>query len=100
MTDPLLHLLAEMRDRPVLYIGRCSVEALFLFLAGYRAALREHTDLDLSDYETFIEGLYERYGRGGGGHSWAGVLAEVAGNDAAGLQLFFEELEAFLRSLT
>jgi len=74
------------------------VVALFLFLAGYRAALREHTDLDLSGYATFIEGLYDRYGRGGGGHSWAYVLTEVAGGDAEGLQLFFEELEAFRRS--
>ena len=100
MTDPLLQLLVELRDRPVLYIGRYSITALFLFLAGYRAALREHTALDLSDYETFIEGLYDRYGRGGGGHSWAYVLTEVAGGDAEGLQLFFDELEAFRRRST
>ena len=95
MSDPILDKLAQMRSRPPLYIGKYSAEALFTYLAGYVGALLDHTDLNLTQYEQFIEGLYARYGYGGGGHSWAWVLGQSAGGDAAGLDLFFAELEAF-----
>jgi hypothetical protein len=58
-------------------------------------AIRENTGLDIGRFNDFIEGLYTKYGRGGGGHSWAWVLARVAGGDAPGLDLFFAELDAF-----
>jgi hypothetical protein len=80
-----------------MYIGEHSARAMFLYLEGYRAALRDHTKIDLSQYAEFIDSLYAKYGRGGGGHSWAWVLAEKTGSDAAALDLFYDELEAFLK---
>lgn len=70
---------------------------MFLYLAGYIAALQDHTSIDLSQYTRFIESLYEKYGRGGGGHSWARVLGKKTGSDAAALDLFYDELEVFLK---
>lgn len=99
MDDTVLSMLDRLRERPVMYIGGHSAEALFLFLGGYTSALRDHTDLDTSQYHRFIDGLYARYGRGGGGHSWAWVLGEAAGSDAAGLDLFFAELALFQQGL-
>jgi hypothetical protein len=78
-----------------MYIGRYSVEALFMFLGGYTAAVQNQSDVSLTQYREFIDGLYAKYGFGGGGHSWAWVLGQKAGGDAAGLDLFFAELEAF-----
>ena len=95
MGDPVLDMLARLRGCPAMYIGRHSAEALFLYLAGYRDAVHAHAGGDTSGYGAFIEGLYAKYGRGGGGHSWAWVLGRAAGSDSAGLDLFFEELGAF-----
>ena len=95
MSDPVLETLTRIREQPAVYIGRRSAEALFLFLAGYVTAVQNHTALDLSRYQAFIDGLYAKYGYGDGGHSWAWVLGQVAGGDAAGLDLFFTELTTF-----
>jgi hypothetical protein len=81
-----------------MYIGSYSAQALFLFLQGYECALKDQRRADLSGYDRFIDGLYGKYGRGGGGDSWATVLAGVAGGDAIALDLFFNELEFFENS--
>jgi hypothetical protein len=93
--DPVLDMLARLRECPAMHIGRHSAEALFLYLAGYTDAVHDHTAHVTSRYAAFIDGLYAKYGRGGGGHGWASVLGEAAGGDAAGLDLFFAELAAF-----
>ena len=95
MTDPILDMLERMRLLPTMYIGSLSAQRLFMYLCGYQAALKEHTELDLAAYREFIEGLYEKYGCGGGGNSWATVLAQRAGGDAEALHLFFTELAAY-----
>ena len=100
MVDAMLESVARIRHRPAMYVGAHSAEALFLYLAGYTAALQEHTNIDLTQYREFTEGLYAKYGRGGGGHSWAWVLGRKAGGDAAALDLFFAELESFLQQKT
>jgi len=97
MVDPMLDSIARIRHRPAMYIGSHSAKAMFLYLAGYSGALQDHTKIDLTPYMEFLESLYSKYGRGGGGHSWAWVLAEKTGSDAAALDLFFDELEAFLK---
>lgn len=68
-----------------------------MFLVGYSVALQNHTDLNVSRYREFIDSPYAKYGYGGGGNSWAWVLGQAAGGDAAGLDLFFAELDAFQR---
>src|SRR5262249_51965126 len=95
MDDPILDMLDRLRTSPAMYIGQHSAEALFLYLAGYRNAVADHTARNTALYEAFIEGLYAKYGLGGGGHSWAWVLGQAAGGDAAGLDLFFTELMSF-----
>ncbi len=95
MSDPILDMLERLCERPTMYIGQHSVESLFLFLAGYKASLRDHTDHNTSRYDVCIDSLYAKYGHGGGGHSWARVLSEAANGDAAGLDLFFAELAMF-----
>jgi hypothetical protein len=66
-----------------------------MFLQGYTAPIGDHTLLDCSQYVAFIQGLYAKYGHGGGGHPWAWVLTHSAGGEAEGLDLFFAELTAF-----
>lgn len=95
MGDPVLEMLDRLRDRPAVYIGRYSAEALFMYLVGYTAALGDHTSLDLSRYQEFIDGLYSKYGRGGGGHSWGWILNQAAGGDAEALNIFFADLASF-----
>jgi len=95
MNDPVLDMLDRLRLRPAMYIGRHSAEALFLYLVGYKTAVRDQTTADIAQYDAFIDSLYAKYGRGGGGDSWARVLGHVAGSDELGLELFFAELAAF-----
>jgi hypothetical protein len=96
MIDPMLDSIARKRHLPAMYIGKHSAKTMFMYLAGYSDALQHHTNIDLTKYSEFIESLYEKYGRGGGGHSWAWVLTKKTGSDAAALDLFFEELRTFL----
>ncbi len=42
-----------------MYIGTHSVESLFLFLAGYKASLRGHTDHNTSRYIRFRDAVSE-----------------------------------------
>ena len=95
--DPVFAVLDLIRPRPGMYIGKASARALFQFLNGYIAALRDHTALGFTEWHAFVEVLYGRYGYGGGGESWARVLGRAAGGDAAGLDLFYAELDAFRR---
>ena len=95
MTDAALDWIAQMRDRPTKFPGAHSAEAMFNFLAGFATALHDHTTADLTQYGAFIDSLYAKYGSAGDGHSWATALARHAGSDAAALDLFFEELDAF-----
>ncbi len=95
MDDPILDALRRIQTAPALYIGSHSAEKLFLYLCGYRDALSDHAAFDTSRYAAFIDHLYAQYGTSGGGHSWAWVLGQTAGGDAAGLDLFFAELTVF-----
>ena len=99
MNDPIFELLGKLQVTPALYIGSHSAEKLFMYLCGYKDALRDHSDFDISRYQDFIEYLYAKYGMGGGGHSWAWVLGQAAGGDAEGLDLFFAEMKAFQQSI-
>jgi hypothetical protein len=69
MDNPIPNFLAQLRIRPAMYIGKHSVEALFMFLCGYSAAIQDQTKLDLAQYRSFIESLYAKYGYGGGRQS-------------------------------
>jgi hypothetical protein len=81
-----------------MYIGRDSAVVLFDHLAGYVRAVEDHTKLDSSLYESFIQSLYDKYGHGGGGESWATQLTATAGGDTQAFYLFFKELDTFLAS--
>jgi hypothetical protein len=94
--DPVLENIARIRHRPAKYIGSHSAEAMFLYLAGYREALQDHTGIVAAQYQRFILSLYLKYQPGGGGNSWAWLLREKAGSDSAALDLFYDELDAFL----
>jgi hypothetical protein len=94
--DPVLEDIARIRRQPAAYIGSHSAEAMFLYLAGYSKALRDHTGIYAAHYQGFILSLYLKYQPGGGGHSWPWLLTEKAGNDSAALDLFYDELDAFL----
>jgi hypothetical protein len=97
MADPVLESIARTRHRPTMYFGAHSAEAMFLYLAGYSVALKDHTNIDLTQYGEFLESLYTKYGRGGGGNSWAWVLGQKTGSDSAALELFYDELDTFLK---
>jgi hypothetical protein len=103
--DPILKLLLQSRQRPGMYFGSNELKDVHQFLAGYRMALYElmlqdsrlAAHADTSQSEAFFEGLYVKYGRGGGGHSWAFVLTNAAGGDRdAAWTLLQRELSEFL----
>jgi hypothetical protein len=79
-------------------IGRDSVVVLFDHLAGYVRGVEDPTKLDSSLYGSFIQSLYDKYGYGGGGDSWATLLTATAGGDTQAFYLFFKELDAVLAS--
>jgi hypothetical protein len=95
MEDPFESVLVKVRDQPGMYIGQKSAESLFMFLHGFTFALNQYTGLKSTWYDDFIDHLYDKFGRGGGGHSWASVLTYKAGSEDTALDLFFEELDRF-----
>ena len=91
-----LHLIAR---RPGMYLGDKRVSSLMTFTSGYRMALHGEENRRLTaknglplNYLSFH--LAEKYQKPAP-MGWALILAEAAGSQEAGLDLFFQELEEY-----
>ena len=78
-----------------MYLGECSVSALYHFIHGYCLALKLHgiesDRLELPD--DFHDWVAYRLHYPGSTSGWKNMILAAAGNEAAGLTLFFELLD-------
>ncbi|MEG3439243.1 hypothetical protein V0288_19110 [Pannus brasiliensis CCIBt3594] len=94
----LLEILAKIKQRPGLYIGRPSVSDLFMFLVGYKTARRElgiePTAEEIQfhqEFHPFVENKYNVKTS----NSWAKIIMLYCSDEKHGFDQFFQLLEEF-----
>ena len=94
----LFEILAKIKARPGLYIGRPSVSDLFMFLVGYKTARRE-LGIELTaeemrfyrEFHQFIEKKYNLHTS----NAWAKIIMLYSLDENQGFERFFQLLEEF-----
>lgn len=95
--NDIIDLLFMIKKRPGAYIGKRSIVKLKSFLDGYCCALiYENINYNLDIYYSFNEWLAERYNINSV-VLWDTYLVQKTKDEALSFDLFFEELEIFLR---
>lgn len=97
MTD-LFTLLEKVKSKPGMYIGRCSVYDLFMFLAGYKTAKLEMgvkpSPEELKFYREFQPWLQEKFSISTN-NSWAKIIQFYSKDEQEAFERFFELLSEF-----
>lgn len=97
MPDTLFGLLAAVRERPGMYIGRKSLRDLAAWLGGYRFARAQAGLPPLADepafdgFDSFVCEKYRWHDVGG----WAAKIAYYHRDDADALDQFFALLDEY-----
>ncbi len=98
--DGLFEILAKIKARPGMYIGRPSVSDLFIFLVGYKTARRElgvePTEREIEFYDKFHEFVEEKYHLHTS-NSWAKIIMLYCPDEKAGFVRFFNLFDDFQR---
>lgn len=91
-------ILAEIKQRPSMYLGRLDLDALHMFLAGYNAALVKHgIDSGESPPGEFGRFIERRYGWPMDSGPFDAILANSASREEA-WERFWRILEEFQKS--
>ena len=94
----LFEILAKIKARPGLYIGRPSVSDLFMFLVGYKTARRELgielTAEEMKFYQEFHQFVEKKYNLHTS-NAWAKIIMLYCPDEKQGFERFFELLEEF-----
>lgn len=97
----LLDVLEKIRLRPGMYIGRPSVNDLFMFLVGYEFARSElgvePTEQEQKFYDEFQPWLQKKLGVTTV-TSWAKLIMLSCQDEKAGFDYFFQLLDEFFQS--
>ncbi|NJK77037.1 MAG: hypothetical protein HC849_02850 [Oscillatoriales cyanobacterium RU_3_3] len=97
-SEYLLDLLARIKQRPGMYLGKCSITRLRAFLDGYGMA-RGELGLPRSQQEQALNGfqewIQERY-QITSTHGWDSIILFFSADEKDALDKFFKLLEEFL----
>jgi hypothetical protein len=95
----LFEVLQKIHSKPGMYIGHASVSDLFMFLVGYKTALRElkiePTEDEIDFYREFQPWLQQKY-HVSTSNSWAKIIMLYCVNEKEGFESFFKLLDEFL----
>jgi hypothetical protein len=98
-SEYLLDLLQRIKQRPGMYLGKCSITRLRAFLDGYGMA-RAELGLPRSPQEKALNGfqewIQERY-KITSTHGWDSIILFFSADERDALGRFFELLEEFLK---
>lgn len=90
-------MLQRIKQRPGMYLGKCSINRLRSFLDGYRGA-RQDLGLPISEEETefdkFQEWIQERFDIKSS-HGWNDIILFYSVDEKDALNKFFELFEQF-----
>lgn len=93
----LYEMLQRIKQRPGMYLGRCSITRLRSFLDGYMDA-RQDLCLPLTEQEQefggFQEWVQKRFNINSN-HSWDSIILFYSADEREALSTFFELFEAF-----
>ena len=94
----LFEILAKIKARPGLYIGRPSVSDLFMFLVGYKTARRElgiePAAEEMRFYREFHQFIEKKYNLHTS-NAWAKIIMLYCLDENQGFERFFQLLEEF-----
>ena len=94
----LFEILAKIKAKPGLYLGRSSLSDLFIFLAGYKTARKElgieSTPAEIKFYQEFHQFVETKYNLQTT-NSWAKIILLYCGDERQGFEHFFQLLEDF-----
>ena len=96
--DNLYDLLQLIREKPGMYLGRPSIEALYMFLTGYNFARRQ-LNVPLSEQEIAFQHFQpwlQRYYAIKTSQSWSGIIQAQTANEVEAFKRFFELLTLFV----
>lgn len=97
-SEYLLDLLQRIKQRPGMYLGKCSITRLRAFLDGYgmaRAELgvpRSQQEHDLNGFQEWIQERYKITST----HGWDSIILFFCADEKDALDKFFQLLEEFL----
>ncbi|UBF25038.1 hypothetical protein K9N68_25885 [Kovacikia minuta CCNUW1] len=98
-SEYLYDLLARIKQRPGMYMGKPSITRLNSFLDGYMSA---RIELGLSptqqeqEFNGFQDWIQERF-KIESSHGWASIILFYSADEKAALEYFFELLDSFRR---
>lgn len=98
MTKDIYELLALVKRRPAMWLGKAEISAFKNFLDGFFYAQRSYDPhaFEWPPFELVQDWVELHLNRGPGSESWAGLLlTHYQGDEAAALQRFFELLDEF-----
>lgn len=94
----LFEILGKIKARPGMYIGKPSVNDLFMFLVGYKTARRElgieSTEEEIEFYDEFHNFVERRY-KLRTSNSWAKIIMLYCHDEKDGFERFFNLLDEF-----
>jgi hypothetical protein len=94
----LFEILGKIKARPGIYIGKPSVNELFMFLVGYKTARRElgieSTEEEIDFYQNFHDFVERRY-KVRTSNSWAKIIMLYCHDEKDGFERFFNLLDEF-----
>ena len=97
-SEYLLDLLQRIKQRPGMYLGKCSITRLRAFIDGYgmaRAELglpRSPQEQDLNGFQEWIQERYKITST----HGWDSIILFFSADERDALDKFFKLLEEFL----
>jgi hypothetical protein len=96
-SEYLYEMLQQIKQRPGMYLGKCSITRLRSFLDGYMAA-RQDLGLPLTqqerEFEAFQEWIQARF-KITSSHGWDSIILFYCADERDALNSFFDLFESF-----
>lgn len=98
--ERVLNFLYSVKSKPVLIIGKKSLERLRFLLLGYTLGVYESEGRLFEEFESkFCEFIYEKYNPEGTAHHWLHFIQEDSKDDAEAFDKFYVLLDEFLKKI-
>ena len=90
-------MLQRIKQRPLMYLGKCSITRLHSFLIGYMGARQDlglPTTEEETEFDKFQEWIQERF-EIKSSHGWNDIILFYSADERDALDKFFELFEQF-----
>lgn len=94
--DIVCEKLMNMRERPVLWIGRLTLGRLRTYISGYYEGIREIDKNFSSDFSGFYDYIAKYYGVKETALNWDGIINSYCADEKEAFNKFYELLDEFL----